>query len=103
MVKRRTVPSLKAEIAKLYGERAVLMADMLQNRARAHGFGDPRALDEKTKEHLTFEIVHLIASWDGGKVVDPEPKADGDISVMLSAIVELEESIFALECELPES
>lgn len=94
---------MKADIASLYAQRGGLMADLLQNLSHARGLGDYRAIGERTKEHLTFEIVQLIANWDGAKIVDPDVITDGDVTGLLAAIVELEESISALEAQLPEA
>lgn len=101
----RRLQELKAEIAKLYTERSELMAGAIQIRSQAHSFGDSRALDDKTREYLIFEIVQLIANWDQGEDcgADVQPDVDGDIAAILSAIVELEERIAALEGELPET
>ncbi|HEY7674884.1 MAG TPA: hypothetical protein VH867_06630 [Burkholderiales bacterium] len=96
---------LKAEIANLYAERSELMARAIQIRFEAHSFGDSRILDDKTREYLIFEIVQLIANWDQGADRGGNVKVDvdGDIAGILSAIVELEEHIAALEGELPET
>jgi hypothetical protein len=103
LIDRESTRQLKAEIAGFYVRRGVLMADLLQNLSRAQELGDYRALDERTKEHLKFEIVQLIANWDGAKVVGPDVNTDGDITRILSAIADLEDSICALESQLPAS
>lgn len=92
---------LKAEIAKLYDQRSVLVADLMQQISHARGLGDAGRLDEKTKEHLTFEVVRLIANWEGS---GPPPDSDDgrDAAAQLSAIVELEDAISELEERLPE-
>lgn len=100
---RDSTRRLRDDIANLYAKRSELMAGLLQNLSGAKGLGDYRALDPRTQEHLTFEIVQLIANWDGAKVVDPDVATDGDITGVLSSIVELEESIADLEARLPEN
>lgn len=92
---------LKAEIAKLYDQRSVLVADLMQQVSHARGLGDAEGLDEKTKEHLTFDVVQMIASWEGaGQPPGPEI---GETGAAVSAIVELEEAIADLEDRLPEN
>jgi hypothetical protein len=102
MAERQTVRELRVEIAKLYTERSKLMAELLQNRSLARGFGDSRTLDEKIREYLMFEIAHLIAKWDREKVQVADFEPGGGVPSMLSDIVDLEERISALEDELPD-
>jgi hypothetical protein len=103
LIGRESTRRLRADIATLYAKRGELMADLLQNLSSAQGLGDYRALDTRIQEHLTFEIVQLIANWDGANVVDPDVATDGDITGVLSSIVKLEEAISTLESRLPES
>ncbi len=92
------VQALKAEIAQLYGRRSALVADLMQYVSHVRGLGDADGLDEKTKEHLTFDVVQMIATWE---MAGPPPGADDDAGSAISAIVEIEEAIAALEERLP--
>jgi len=98
MTNPEPVQALKAKIAQLYGRRSALVADLVQYVSHARGLGDAEGLDEKVKEHLTFDVVQLIANWEQG---GPPPGADDDAGVAISAIVEIEEAIAALEEHLP--
>jgi hypothetical protein len=103
MTAKQSTQALKAEIAMLYAQRGALMSDLLTRHAHARGLTDLGELDEKTREHLTFEIVQLIARWDGARGAGREAAADDDVGPILAAIVELEDSISALEGDLPEN
>jgi len=100
MIKTQPTRELEDQIAKLYDRRSVLVADLMQHVSHARGLGDAEGLDDKTKEHLTFEVVQLIARWEGA---GPPPGADDDeAGTAVSAIVELEDAISQLEERLPE-
>jgi len=99
----QTTQKLKTDIAALYARRGTLMTDLLTRQAHARGLTDLGELDEKTREHLTFEIVQLIASWDGSRGAGHDAAADDDVGAILAAIVDLEDSISVLESDLPES
>ena len=92
------IRSLKTEIAGLYERRSVLVADLIQNVSHTRGLGDADLLDEKTKEQLTFDVVQLIANWETAAT---PPTADDESGAAISAIVEIEEAIAALEERLP--
>lgn len=98
MTNSAPVQALKAEIAQLYGRRSALVADLVQYVSHARGLGDVEALDEKTKEHLAFDVVQLIANWE---MAGSPPGAEDDAGAAISAIVEIEETIAALEERLP--
>ena len=103
MTSKQSTQALKAEIATLYSQRGALMADLLTRHAHARGLTDLGELDEKTREHLTFEIVQLIARWDGARSTGREAVAEDDVGPILDAIVDLEDSISDLEGDLPEN